>query len=508
MSFIKQYFCILFIIVASISCESPYLDTSPSNTFKVHKSNSNYDIPSLEPHDKVKVVIANTLEQLMIDDVVFRNAFIPHLINEKGEAIDYLFIQHKNFPLLNGVTLEQYLSRQMSKEELSVFETAATVIPNLVIKIPDWANNIIKNIGLERMNFEVIAGVRRPITGLTSSRVNDIIFDAIPIEVKESEKIVPVAHNSTTTFWGDDLIEDHIGFIECPIYVEPYAVYEDSRYRYIDRIELNDALISGELCGVTLPYVPTEVEGCEEVYERDCKEEKNVIEGFKLTNNAVFYGINNQPGGEDVISLHYNFVASQMCGDLSESANCPPTQWKFVFMGTFNDFYEIQVHEGNPLNTEMADVIYIGAGYYVKSYPKYYDLPIDMSFENIYTQAPFLINTGNSTWDGNIYGSVVSFSVHEHDDVIVKASATQSITITNVTTVAASLKLNETFETGADFSNTVTRTSTYTYEIEAEKDVELGQNAANYFDINYSSEGFYGINKTTGSIATHFAYYY
>ena len=117
-------------------------------------------------------------------------------------------------------------------------------------------------------------------------------------------------------------------------------------------------------------------------------------------------------------------------------------------------------------------------------------------------------NTQNGAWDGNVYGTVVSFSVYEHDDVVVKSTQTESVTVTNTTKVSAKLKLGESFNAGSDFSNTVTRTSSHTYTIEAAKDVELGQAASVYFDQNFDNEVLFGINKATGSLNTHFAFYY
>ena len=492
-----------------LSCETAVPDFDGSDGAKVvEASSASIALDRLELHDQVKVVVARALEKLMIENAPFREELLPLLVDADREAVDFLYIQHKTRQMQGGQTLEEAFESVLTQEEKRVLSQSDEAIPNLVIKIPDWANTVIQEIGLSNLAFKVIAGLRVSQQEI-ALRSPAMAAEAIPIEIKESEKVVPVERNSTQTFWGDDLMRDHLlPAKDCPVGLAPYTVYEGSQYRYIDKVAMNEDLLEGHICGASLPSSATGSEGdCEREYGRDCEKEKNVIEGFKLNNNAVFLGINNQPGGEDVISLHYNFVASQMCGDLTVPADCPPTQWKFVFFGTINDFYEIQVHSGSPATSELADVIFVGDGYYVKSFPSYYDIPVDMSFENIYSQAPYLISTGNSTWDGNIYGSVVSFSIYEHDDVIVKETASKSMTVTNVANVSASLGLGEDFNTGADFSNTVTRTSTYTYNIEAEKDVELGQNAVTYFDENYASDNFYGINKSTGSVITHFAFY-
>jgi len=474
------------------------------------------EIQSLEPQDQVKYIISEALNHIIINDQKLFQEILPKLI-KNNQVLEYLYIQSKDTKLSNNLTLEETLVDQFNgnSEIQEIILGATTTIPNLVIKIPDWTNSLFNKVDYSIATYEAVPSLIAHVeTDLTSSKsVTPIgIVNNLPVQVKESEQLIPLKSGTTQTLWGDDLVNDHFVVLKtCPINRDDYIVYTGGGYDFLNKIALNDDLIDGKYCGISMDD-DDDSKDCIVEYGRDCVTEKNVIEGFKLANNSVFTRINNQPGGEDVISLHYVFVASQMCGDLTTPMDCPPTSWKFVFFGTVNDFYEIQTHLGTPRNDEMSDVIYTGSiagnNYYVKSFPRYYDIPVDHSFENIYSQAPYLINTGNSTWDGNIYGSVVSFSVYEHDDVIVKESRTQSVTVTNTTKISAKLKIGEQFESGGDFSNTITRTSSYTYTIETEKDVELGQNAAVYFDQNYQSSDFYGINKSTGSIITHFAYYH
>jgi hypothetical protein len=248
---------------------------------------------------------------------------------------------------------------------------------------------------------------------------------------------------------------------------------------------------------------------CDIVYERDCRTEKNVIEGLKLANISTFIGLNNQPGGEDVMSLHYQFSVASMCGDLMQNEFCPPSDWKFVFFGRFFDFFELQVHNGYPIQLELSNVYFIGNGYYLKAFPIYYDIPIDASTEGIYSQARYLPLSPNGTWDGNKYGDAISLAIYEHDDVTTDVSQTNSISITNTTKVSAKLSIGENFEAGGDFSNSVTRTSSTTITIDASKDVELGKTATNYYEQNFTNPNIgFGYNITTGSVNTHFAFYY
>ena len=69
--------------------------------------------------------------------------------------------------------------------------------------------------------------------------------------------------------------------------------------------------------------------------------------------------------------------------------------------------------------------------------------------------------------------------------------------------------MGEIFEAGGDFSNSVTRTSSTTYTIDAEKDVFLGKTAINYYQQNFTNPTIgFGYNVAAGSLTTHFAFYY
>ena len=83
------------------------------------------------------------------------------------------------------------------------------------------------------------------------------------------------------------------------------------------------------------------------------------------------------------------------------------------------------------------------------------------------------------------------------------------MSITNSTKVSAKLTLDKKFEAGADFSNSVTRTSSTKITIDASKDVELGKTAVNYYQQNFTNQNIgFGYNVTTGAVNTHFAFYY
>jgi len=503
---LQFYLLITFIFLLFPGCNEEYSNLQDQNiTLNLH------NIEEFMEQDQVKIVVANSIENLFLTNKQLKLELLNNIIDPKTKkAKEYLYIQNKDIVMSNGYTLENNLLKQLKSDKYkNILKRVDEIIPNLVIKTPDWCNIIFKNKLIEKIDFSIVPGIQKSIANITSTHAQSISLNVqdVPLQVKESEKLVPVDKTTGETIWRDEISDNIFPVLSsCEVPLSNYQTFENKSYIFIDRFAINNDLRTGRLCSSRFRKSGTNEE-CEQVYYRDCVEEKNVIEGIKLANNTVFKGINNQPGGEDVISLHYTFVASQMCGDLSAPKDCPPTQWKFVFFGTVNDFFEIQYHSGYPTADEIKDVIFRSSDYYIKSFPVYYDIPVDLSFEQIYSQAPYLINSSNSTWDGNVYGSVVSFSIHEHDDVIVKETQKQTIKVSNTTKVSSKLTLGKVFEAGGDFSNSVTRTSEYTYEIEAGKDVELGQNASIYYDNNYQLDNFFGINKTTGSVNTHFAYY-
>ena len=543
----------ILLIGAIFSCETAITENIDDSTaslqhkdFEIHKLETAYDFNTFSEEDQLKITIGESLENLLISDREYARGFLNELI-DNNKTKEFLYAEkkgrtaHKSMDNKNSeISLENLLMNQInnsstqnkgnnseSQKRISLIQRAENILPNLVIKIPDWAHVILENIAAEKLDYAVYSGINTKDLSFQYKRETNnkapasTISDYIPIQVKESENLIPLEKGTNTTIWGNNLIDDFFPSLKnCNEFDRNnYIIYEKSGYEYLDKLKLNDDLLNAKICAVNFANSASKnnnANNCTKVYQRDCVTEKNVIEGLKFANYSVFKGANNQPGGEDVLTIHYVFVASQMCGDTSVSKDCPPTTWKLVFHGDYDRFFKNQFIWGHPTSGELADVIYTGSKgwwwwkkpFYVKAIPRYYDIPVSFSAQGIYSQANYLQNTSNGTWDGNVYGTVVSFSIYEHDDVVVKSTQTESVTVTNTTKVSTKLKLGEAFNAGSDFSNTVTRTSSHTYTIEAAKDVELGQSAAVYFDQNFDNEVLFGINKTSGSINTHFAFYY
>jgi|TARA_B110000240_G_scaffold195863_1_gene246418 hypothetical protein len=518
------YLMIFSCLIYSCSNDDFKEETTPAlNINEVAVDNLEFNYENLSSQDKIKVIVGEAVSNFLINNPTFNDKLFSKLVNQQKKTTELLYIKEKNDMFSDGKSLENLLLEfyATNQDKKNLITNINTLLPNLVIKIPQWTEAVLGNNDLE-LEFAVypcltkykerVVYYKNGKQNLANKSINNsnVVSEYLPIQVEESERLIPVEKNTSTTFWGDDFYEDNFPFlVSCTDFNrQTYTIHSNEIYHFVDKVALNEDLVNARLCAIQLPNNSNNM-NCNIVYERDCRAEKNVIEGFKLTNLSNFNSINNQPGGEDVITFHFKFLVASMCGNLMQNEFCPPSDWTFVFSGTFFDFYEIQTHYGNPLQSESPDVIFYGNGYYLKAFPIYYDIPINLSEEGIYSQARYLPLTPNGTWDGNEYGSAISFAVYEHDDVTTDVSQTNSISVTNTTKVSAKLTLGEIFEAGGDFSNSVTRTSSTTYTIDAEKDVFLGKTAINYYQQNFTNPTIgFGYNVAAGSLTTHFAFYY
>jgi hypothetical protein len=522
----KNVFKIIYLISISCliySCDNDGFREAPETAFEVTDDYLVFNYDALSDPDKIKVIVGEAISNFLMNTPEFNDKLFSKLINQDQKTTELLYIKEKDIVISDGQSLEGLLLEFYSENEdkKNLIANINTILPNLVIKIPQWTEAVleINNLELEFAVYPCLSKYKEKVVYFKSGAQNvasrlisdsNSISDYLPIQIEESERLIPVEKNMSTTFWGNDFYEDNFPFlILCPDFNrQAYTIHSNESYDFVDKISLNEDLVKARLCAIQL-LDTSNTNNCDIVYERDCRDEKNVIEGLKLANISTFIGLNNQPGGEDVMSLHYQFSVASMCGNLMQNEICPPSDWKFVFFGRFFDFFEIQVHNRYPVQSELTDVYFIGNGYYLKAFPIYYDIPIDFSEEGIYSQARYLPLTPNGTWDGNVYGSAISMAIYEHDDITVDVSQTNSISITNTTKVSANLSIGEVFEAGADFSNSITRTSSTTITIDASKDVELGKTAANYYQQNFTNPNIgFGYNVTTGAVNTHFAFYY
>ncbi len=343
----------------------------------------------LQDYDKygqMKILFAQALQKNMLTYEEFKPFVFQRLFNEKTlEIKEILYIAIKDQLVVGSNTFEHLLLSAFDEEQVqmkNLIKSIPSDFPNLVIKIPDWFNNVAKQTALDTLDYAIFPAVRKVVVANTSSvklttgngtkggwlgykiDSDDKAFSAtqaipniVPIQVKESEKLIPILPGNLTTIWGDNLVKDHFPILQTcgnPTQL-PQAIdydYRTSQYDFVSIAAMNKYINAARS--------PLSTDECVPDCERDCRTEKNVIEGIRLGNIATFKVIDNQPIGEDEISLHYQFVATVMCGDPAVSGTCEPRTWHLIFNGTVNDFFEVQKHYGTPLNSELADVIYYG----------------------------------------------------------------------------------------------------------------------------------------------------
>ena len=80
------------------------------------------------------------------------------------------------------------------------------------------------------------------------------ISDYLPIQIEESERLIPVEKNMSTTFWGNDFYEDNFPFlILCPDFNrQAYTIHSNESYDFVDKISLNEDLVKARLCAIQL----------------------------------------------------------------------------------------------------------------------------------------------------------------------------------------------------------------------------------------------------------------
>ncbi len=249
---------------------------------------------------------------------------------------------------------------------------------------------------------------------------------------------------------------------------------------------------------------------CEAFCERDCQDETNIMAGMQVSGYQAYKGLSNLPGGEAILSLHYNIVATPICGDPRQSGSCPPLVWKKVIWGSFGEFFALEAKMGPSSAEDASKVLFRHPAFCVKAEARYFDIPRTGSPQGIYAQLPYLQPSALSHWDGEAYGNVITMSLFEHDEVSISQPVQEEIHVTNSTRVALGKQFPLLLRAGqSDFYTgpAVTKHASYTYTIEQGKDVFLGDCSAVYCDQNFENEVIeHGIYKSTGSITSRLAF--
>ena len=112
------------------------------NDVAVDNLDFNYD--NLSNHDKIKVIVGEAISNYLINNPSFNDKLFSKLINQENKTTELLFIKEKDNVFSNGKSLEglllEFYSENQDKKDL--IANINTLLPNLVIKIPQWTIHI------------------------------------------------------------------------------------------------------------------------------------------------------------------------------------------------------------------------------------------------------------------------------------------------------------------------------------------------------------------------------
>ena len=272
-----------FLLIGIItSCTNESTDNNISlqeKDFEIHKLETRYNFNTFSEEYQLKITIGESLENLLISDKEYARDFLNKLV-DNSETKEFLYAEKKGISANKSVrsknsekSLESLLISHISGnstqnksknaergQRISLIQRAETILPNLVIKIPDWANVVLENIDLEKLDYAVYSGINTKDLSFQYKRAESMIpgrssiTDYIPIQIKESEKLIPLKKGTNRTIWEDDLIDDHFPSLrDCDNFNrEDYIIYRNSEYDFIDRIRLNEDLLNARLCGINI----------------------------------------------------------------------------------------------------------------------------------------------------------------------------------------------------------------------------------------------------------------
>lgn len=546
-----QLFRLLLIILFFSSChkweEDVHLLLPGTERFVERTTNDDFNYSQLEIQDKLKYAVAR-LTARNLDKPEFLQFLLSSMQSRNEEGTELFYLNIKNQQIANGKTIEQLLVEEINlsdnkeQEWATLLSNTVNILPTIVFTLPYWTESIIQESG----GFSEISSDEISVWPCMSKNFNSIqnlpywfgyrnnerlsfgiytqpIFDHIPIQVKESERYVLVSGVSGNTWYGrgiDDLFLNTADPSLMDMLISNFISYTghiltgySQDFRLIDVLNLQTYINkyltpeSGD---------PQSLPACKKICNRDCVEEKNYIDGFKFTNGAVYGAINNQPGGENLITLVMQFLTAQMCGNLSLPETCAANTWfRTIRTETARAFKQVTVilHE-NEIAASIPETAYLIYKKKLVPWLKYYRLTyVDTSCVKIGdlsggNKLYFLDQGGSTEWNGNIYGSNMLVSVHEHDEVV-----TQQTTVnTEQRAVTTKVSLNivppgDIYKGNYEFSNSVTRTTTNTLNFIAEKDVKLGDFGLHYcnkpnFACLTSQQGV----SNTGSVLFYVAF--
>ena len=134
----------------------------------------NYD--ALSDPDKIKVIVGEAISNFLMNTHEFNDKLFSKLINQDQKTTELLYIKEKDIVISDGQSLEGLLLEFYSENEdkKNLIANINTILPNLVIKIPQWTEAVleINNLELEFAVYPCLSKYKEKVVYFKSGAQN------------------------------------------------------------------------------------------------------------------------------------------------------------------------------------------------------------------------------------------------------------------------------------------------------------------------------------------------
>jgi hypothetical protein len=146
------YLMIFSCLIYSCSNDDFKEETTPAlNINEVAVDNLEFNYENLSSQDKIKVIVGEAVSNFLINNPTFNDKLFSKLVNQQKKTTELLYIKEKNDMFSDGKSLENLLLEfyATNQDKKNLITNINTLLPNLVIKIPQWTEAVLGNNDLE-----------------------------------------------------------------------------------------------------------------------------------------------------------------------------------------------------------------------------------------------------------------------------------------------------------------------------------------------------------------------
>jgi hypothetical protein len=199
------YLMIFSCLIYSCSNDDFKEETTPAlNINEVAVDNLEFNYENLSSQDKIKVIVGEAVSNFLINNPTFNDKLFSKLVNQQKKTTELLYIKEKNDMFSDGKSLENLLLEfyATNQDKKNLITNINTLLPNLVIKIPQWTEAVLGNNDLE-LEFAVypcltkykerVVYYKNGKQNLANKSINNsnVVSEYLPIQVEESERLIP-----------------------------------------------------------------------------------------------------------------------------------------------------------------------------------------------------------------------------------------------------------------------------------------------------------------------------